>query len=297
MALPLHELAALGTATCWAITGLFAADAVRALGPFYFNLIRQVFVTLLLAAVVLALGVWELPGWSAALILALSGVIGILIGDTLNFAAMARIGPRRTGAIFAMNAPMTAVLGWAFLGEALSIRGISGIALTATGVALAILGRPRSNAHRFETLQGTLFIGLLLGLGAAFGQAGGSRIWRPVMGGGTDPYFASLLRVGASGLTMAVISVSPFGPTQPARPSGHILLLTAGTAVLGLLIGVTLFLYALQSSKTGILATLAETSRGIILPLLWLRPAQRPSGLSLSGDAVAVVGLALVYPL
>ncbi|MEI2686125.1 MAG: DMT family transporter [Cypionkella sp.] len=295
MALPLHELAALGTATCWAITGLFAADAVRALGPFYFNLIRQVFVTLLLAAVVLALGVWELPGWSAALILALSGVIGILIGDTLNFAAMARIGPRRTGAIFAMNAPMTAVLGWAFLGEALSIRGISGIALTATGVALAILGRPRSNAHRFETLQGTLFIGLLLGLGAAFGQAVGSLIARPVMEAGTDPYFASLLRVGASGLAMAVISVSPFGPTQPARPSGHILLLTAGTAVLGLLIGVTLFLYALQGSKTGIIATLSATSPVIILPLLWLRTAQRPSGLSWCGAAVAVCGLALIF--
>lgn len=65
-------------------------------------------------------------------------------------------------------------------------------------MALAILGRPRSNAHRFETLQGTLFIGLLLGLGAAFGQAVGSLIARPVMEAGTDPYFASLLRVGAS---------------------------------------------------------------------------------------------------
>lgn len=93
---------------------------------------------------------------------------------------------------------------------------------------------------------------------------------------------------------MAVISVSPFGPTQPARPSGHLLLLTAGTAVLGLLIGVTLFLYALQGSKTGIIATLSATSPVIILPLLWLRTAQRPSGLSWCGAAVAVCGLALI---
>ncbi len=295
MTLPLHELAALGTAVCWATTGIFAADAVRVLGPFYFNLIRQVFVTGLLALVVLVFGSWDLPGWHVVLILTLSGVIGILIGDTLNFAAMSRIGPRRTGAIFALNAPMTAVLGWALLGESLSLRAISGIALTATGVALAIMGRPRSNAHRFETLHGRLLIGFLLGLGAALGQAVGSLIARPVMEAGVDPYLASLLRVGASGLAMGVISVSPLGPPAPPRPSGYVLWLTAGTAVIGLLIGMTLFLYALQGSKTGIIATLSATSPVIILPLLWLRTGQRPSALSWCGAALAVMGLALIF--
>lgn len=295
MALPLHELAALGTATCWATTGIFAADAVRALGPFYFNLIRQLFVTGLLALVVLSLGSGDLPGWHAVLILTLSGVIGILIGDTLNFAAMSRFGPRRTGAIFALNAPMTAILGWILLGESLSLRAIAGIALTATGVALAIMGRPASNAHRFETLHGKLMIGLLLGLGAALGQAVGSLIARPVMEAGVDPYLASLLRVGASGVAMGVIAASPFGPPIPNRPSGKILFLTAATAVIGLLIGMTLFLYALQGSKTGIIATLSATSPVIILPLLWLRTGQRPSALSWCGAGLAVIGLALIF--
>ena len=49
MAFPIHELAALGTATCWATTGILASDAIRALGAFHFNLIRQVFVSLILA--------------------------------------------------------------------------------------------------------------------------------------------------------------------------------------------------------------------------------------------------------
>ena len=56
MAFPIHELAALGTATCWATTGIIASDAIRALGAFHFNLIRQVFVTLILAGIVLASG-------------------------------------------------------------------------------------------------------------------------------------------------------------------------------------------------------------------------------------------------
>lgn len=295
MTLPLHELAALGTATCWATTGLFAADAVRALGPFHFNLLRQGFVTALLAVAVLVLGAWTAPGWPAVLTLAASGIIGILIGDTFNFAAVGRIGPRRAGAVFALNAPMAALMGWAILGEALPLIAIIGIGVTACGVALAILGRPRSDAHRLETLQGTIFVGFLFGLGAAFGQAAGSLIARPLMHGGLDPYLASLFRVGASGLSMGLIAATPLAPTAPTTISRHVLILTAATAVIGLFIGMTLFLYALQGSKTGIIATLSATSPVIILPLLWLRTGQRPSALSWCGAALAVLGLALIF--
>ncbi len=295
MTLPLHELAALGTATCWATTGLFAADAVRALGPFHFNLFRQLFVTVLLAIVVLVSGVWGSLDLHQALVLSASGIIGILIGDTFNFAAVGRLGPRRTGAIFALNAPMAAILGWSVLGEELTLRAILGIALTASGVALAILGRPRSGAHRFETVQGRFAIGAGFALAAAMGQAAGSLIARPVMASGIDPYLASLFRVGASGLAMGAIAGLPFVPSLRARPTRLVLVLTAGTAIIGLLIGMTLFLYALQGGKTGIIATLSATSPVIILPLLWLRTGQRPTGLSWAGAILAVAGLALIF--
>ncbi len=295
MSLPLHELAALGTATCWATTGLISADAVRALGAFHFNLIRQVFVTLILAVIVLTTGVWAGPTTATVLILAASGIIGILIGDTLNFAAVGRLGPRRAGAIFALNAPMAAVMGWIVLGEALPWQAILGIGLTAGGVATAILGRPHINAHRLESLQGTLIIGLLFGLGAAFGQAAGSLIARPVMTEGMDPYLASLFRVGASGLTMGILAATPLSPPKPIAITRHAMILTLATAIIGLLIGMTLFLYALQGSQTGIIATLSATSPVIILPLLWLRTGQQPTLTSFLGAALAVAGLALIF--
>lgn len=295
MALPLHELAALGTATCWATTGVIVADAVRALGPFHFNLYRQLFVTALLALIVAFNGTLHLPGLNEAAILGLSGVVGILIGDTFNFAAVAAIGPRRAGAVYALNAPITALLGWLLLGEALPPRAVLGICITAIGVATAILGRPRSNAHRFEAMQSTIFIGFLLGFGAAFCQAAGSLIARPVMTAGIDPYLASLLRVGASGLSMGVLAATPFAPKGPETLSRKALLLTAATAIIGLLIGMTLFLYALKGSQTGIVSTLSATSPVIILPLLWLRTGQRPTVLSWCGAALAVVGLALIF--
>ena len=293
--LPLHELAALGTALCWATTGMISTDAVRALGAFHFNLIRQGFVTLVLAIIVLGSGALALPDLTGLAVLALSGIVGILLGDTLNFAAVGRLGPRRAGAIFALNAPMAAVLGWLVLDEALGLQAGLGIAATVAGVALAILGRPASGAHRLEQVRGGLRLGVLFGLGAALGQATGTLIARPYMTGGLDPYLGSLIRVGASGLAMGVLAALPLAPPRPQGVTGKVLILTAATALIGLLLGMTLFLYALQGSKTGIIATLSATSPVIILPLLWLRTGQRPSATSWAGAALAVAGLALIF--
>ncbi len=295
MNLPLHEIAALGTATCWATTGILSADAVRALGAFHFNLVRQGFVSLCLLVIVLV-GARAASLASAELaVLAASGVIGILLGDTLNFAAVGRLGPRRAGAIFALNAPMAAALGWGLLGEALPPQAVAGIGLTVLGVALAILGRPSVGAHRLETVRGALVAGVVCGLCAALGQATGSLIARPVMAAGTDPYVASLIRVGASGAAMGLAAMTPFAPPAPRVWTRQALILTVATAVIGLLIGMTLFLYALQGSQTGIIATLSATSPVIILPLLWLRTGQRPSATSWAGGALAVAGLALIF--
>lgn len=292
-ALPLYELAALGAATSWAFSGILVTDAVRTLGPFRFNLYRQAMVAgLLLALLALTSGL-ALPAPATALTLVLSGLIGILLGDTFNYAAIARIGPRRTGAIFALNAPFAALLAWPLLGERLSGQAIGGIALASLGVALAVWGRPRADAHRFEALPGGLTLGIFFGLLAALGQAGGALIARPVMVAGFDPYAASLLRTGASGLCMAALL--PLAPPAPGRATAAALLLTLLTAIMGLLIGMTLFLYALKASQTGVVATLSATTPVLILPLLWLRTGQRPSALSALGAGLAVLGLSLLF--
>jgi drug/metabolite transporter (DMT)-like permease len=172
---------------------------------------------------------------------------------------------------------------------------VAGIGVTVAGVAVAIMGRPASGAHRFEQIRGKLVMGVLCGLGAALGQASGALIARPLMQGGLDPYYASLIRVGASGVAMGVLTALPFAPSAPRSVTRKVLALTAATALIGLLLGMTLFLYALQGSQTGIIATLSATSPVVILPLLWLRTGQRPTPTSWAGGAMAVIGLALIF--
>ncbi|MBK4217366.1 DMT family transporter [Paracoccus caeni] len=297
--MPIYELAALGAAACWALTGSLVTGAVRAIGPFWFNLLRHIFVILMLSVVVGFLVPQGHLGRHEAAILIASGIIGIFIGDTLNFAAVGRLGARRAGALFALNAPMAAIMGWLVLGETLNSQAVLGICVTAAGVAIAIAGRPPANAHRFEQTEGIILTGILFGLGAALTQALGSLVARPVMEAGVDPYVASLLRVSASGLCFGVLaSVMASGVTsaKPMRPmTTEAIAMALLTAIFGLGLGMTLLMFALSGGKVGIVSTLSATSPVLILPLLWLRTGQRPTRASCLGAVIACAGMALLF--
>ncbi|MBN9235077.1 MULTISPECIES: DMT family transporter [Phyllobacteriaceae] len=295
--MPIHELAALGAAVCWALTGIISAGPAGHLGAPAFNRVRQIFVTAMLALYVLATGAWrELDAANVWPLLA-SGLIGIFIGDTLLFATLNRVGPRRSGILFALNAPIAAMLGWLLLGETLSTKAVFGIALIVGGVLLAILfGKRRSQLHQWETVKGPLWIGVALGLGAATGQAIGSIIARPVMATGIDPFLASMLRVGIAAAFLSILIQLPIPALKPKGPlTWKVAALTALTGILALAIGMTLLLFALSGGKVGIVSTLSATSPVIILPLLWLRTGERPAAGAWAGAALVVAGMALIF--
>lgn len=252
--MPIHELAALGAATCWALTGLISAGPAGHLGAPAFNRARQVFVTGLLALYVLFTGVWRELDMASAGPLLLSGLIGIFLGDTLLFETLNRLGPRRSGILFALNAPIAALLGWLVLGETLSSLAVAGILLTAVGVLLAIVfGKRRAQMHQWEAIKGPLSVGVLLGIGAATGQAIGSILARPVMATGIDPFLASLLRVGTAAFCLSILLQLPIPSVKPRGPlTPNVAAMTALTGILALAIGMTLLLFALSGGKVGI---------------------------------------------
>jgi len=52
------ELAALGAALCWGLSGLISIGAIRKLGPLAFNRVRMSLVFLMLAGTSLLTGAW-----------------------------------------------------------------------------------------------------------------------------------------------------------------------------------------------------------------------------------------------
>ncbi|MCZ7597488.1 MAG: DMT family transporter [Gammaproteobacteria bacterium] len=120
------ELAALGSALCWSLTGIISTGPSRHLGGVAYTRIRMLIVFVIMLAWVLPTGALaSIPAsyWPAII---LSGIVGIVIGDSALFTSVARLGPRRTGVLFASNAPMTVVIGWLWFGEALGPYQVAG---------------------------------------------------------------------------------------------------------------------------------------------------------------------------
>ena len=68
-----------------------------------------------------------------------SGILGIGLGDYFLFIAMERLGPRRTGVLFAINAPLAAFLAWLLLSESITFYIIFAIILGFVGIVLAVI--------------------------------------------------------------------------------------------------------------------------------------------------------------
>lgn len=297
MVLPVYELAALAAAMCWALTGLMVAPPLQRLGTFAFNCYRQVLTALVLVLIVGISGAWHGITMAQVWPLVLSGLIGIFVGDTLLFASVSRLGPRRGGALFALNAPMAAILGWALLGENLSAPAWLGVFLCAAGVGLAVLGRPgKSGSHSFEAVRGSVGLAILLGLIAALAQAAGSLIARPVMEQGVDPFAASMIRVSTAAICLSALVALPIPQVKPqGKLDLRLFALLAASGILAMAIGMSLLLFALQGGKVGIVSTLSALSPVFILPGLWIVTGARPSATSWLGAAIAVAGMALIF--
>lgn len=290
------EWAALTTAFCWTITALSFESAGRRVGSLAVNLIR-----LLIASVWLAIMgyvrrgmIWptdatpEAWGW-----LALSGLIGFCIGDLCLFRAFVLIGARLSMLMMALVPPIAAITGWLFLSEHMTLLDISGIALTVAGVAWVILEKrptspPDPHGHRK--------LGILLGFGAAAGQAIGLVMSKQGMGN-YDAFAATQIRVlaGAAGFALVFIPIGWWPRVIAAcRHRAAMARITLG-ATFGPFLGVSFSLLAVQNTTTGVAGAIMS-----IVPILIIVPSmllfkERISPRAMVGACLAVAGVVVLF--
>jgi len=283
-------------ALCWAFGSLFSATAASQLGAFSFTRWRLFFALSLLWALAFYTGEWRsLDGPSVAW-LALSGLIGIFIGDTALFACMNRLGPRRSGVLFASHALFSALLAWVFLGETLWGWTLFGASLLVSGVMVAIAwGRRGSETHAWERTRGSLAVGVSLGLLAALCQSVATLMIKPMMAAGMDAIAASAVRTSASFLAHAALwwagaQVAQMQQRMTFKTAFH----TWASATIAMGVGMTLILQALKTGPANLVGLFSSLSPVLLLPLLWVVYRRRPAVGAWCGAAMAVLGSALI---
>lgn len=285
-------LAALAAAGVWAVaTHAFrlAGDGVPALE---LNFWKGLFASLLLAAT-LGLQGWSLAGLSGPDLawLLLSGVIGIGIGDTAFFRALATLGTRRTLLFETLAPPVAALQAWLLLDERLGWLAWLGLGLTVAGVAWVIAERTATPGAPVSRLAGAGW-----GLLAATCQATGMVIARGVLVENAIPASASaLLRLLAGVVVLGLWLLTRRQPLQlwKKRREPRLLALVAAGTILGTWFGLWLQQAALARIPAGVAQTLLATSP-VFAVLLAAAAGHRPTKRAWLGTLLALAGVALL---
>ena len=302
------ESSALATAICWSFTAIFFSEAGRRIGSFRVNSIRLLFAVAIYTVVLLVTTGRIFPedlNQDQVLILALSGLIGLVIGDGCGFKALVMIGPRLTTLLWGTAPIMAVVIAWLFLGERLDLVHMTGVAITIGGVSWVVSERRFKNRNHFNLTpdhpdSGTLLKGVLLGLMAAFGQAAGLVLSKHAMlnaGGTLDALPASFLRMLSSAIMIWLFAAvrGKLLDTLRGLRHGSAMFFALGGAVFGPFLGVWTSLIAVAHIPAGIAATLNATTPIWIIPNVIIFYKEKVSLRAVFGAIIAVVGVAILF--
>ena len=293
----IYYLIATLAALCWAISSLISADVTRKIGGLAFNRLRLFFVSIMLISYTFYLDTWNTINQEFLVTILLSGIIGIFLGDTLLFIALQKIGPRRNNILFSLAAPFTVILNIFFLNEIISFINLLGCVLVFFGVVVAIAyGNSRDKNHRWEIVEGKLFLGIIFGIGAALCQAIGLIMMKPILTLGADPIASASLRTLISCI---FLSFTFFINYEIFNTKTSLSLKIIGQSILsgflGMALGMSLLLIALKFADAGIVATLSSTSPIMILFLIWLLTKKIPTIGAWIGTFLAIIGSGLIF--
>ena len=266
------------------------------MGAFAFTRWRLGFALSALWVLALLGGQWRSLDLTGLAWLALSGLIGIFIGDTALFACMNRLGPRRSGVLFACHAIFSVVLAWLFLGETLWGWTLLGSALLVGGVMVAIAwGRRDDEQHVWERTRGQLGAGIALGLVAALAQSVATLMIKPLMSSGVDPVAASAVRTTAAFAAHLLLLAAGLPLARLQQPLvWHTVWNTAASALIAMALGMTLILWALQEGQANLVGVFSSVTPVLLLPLLWWIYRRRPAWGAWLGALMTVCGTAVV---
>ena len=94
------------------------------------------------------------------ILLSISGVIGLVLGDTFLFKSFTEIGPRVSMLLMSSNPAIAAILAFVILGETLSLWVILGIIATLFGIYLVIMDKsPKEVVSGFKMTKKGIFYG------------------------------------------------------------------------------------------------------------------------------------------
>lgn len=300
----LGEFAALLTTLFWTITALSFETASKRIGSMHVNLLR-------LGLAVIFLSVFsffhrglffpidaDMHTWTW---LAVSGIVGFVIGDYCLFKAFTITGARVAMLMMTLAPVFAAIAAWIILGEVLSIQSLLAMIITLVGIALVIFTRTPATSTDIVKNKGSYSMsypikGVVLGVIAAAGQGVGLVLSKYGMRD-YDSFAASHIRVitGFVGFAILFLLLRKYKELPTSfRDTKAMKWLVVGS-IFGPFLGVSFSLIAVQNTSAGIAQTIMSLVPVLIIPPAVLINKEKVTVREIIGAVVAVIGVVMFF--
>jgi drug/metabolite transporter (DMT)-like permease len=294
----LGEGAGLAAALFWALSSTLFTLAGRRQNHQAVNSIRLLGATVMLGISHLVLVGTLFPGGSLYvwLMLGLSGVIGLALGDGLLMWAHVTIGPRLSMLLMAMVPLVTTSVAFIVFQETIEFIKIIAIMITVAGVSYVVLEKRKKKKGGFNVT----FFGILLGIGGMLGQAIQLLIAKDAMvhmDGENVALSATYIRIlwGTGAIWLVSMHRYRMKATMKAMGDAKFMTFTMiGTSV-GPFLGVWASYIAIEFAPIGIASTMMSLAPLIMIPISFLVFKEGPTWKSVIGTIVAIAGVAMIF--
>lgn len=287
------EIAAVSAALVWAIATWIYSQFSHQFSALQLNIVKGVIASGMMLLVV-PLSLDAMPELSSLhfAVLALSGVIGIAVGDSAYFASLKRIGPNKTLLLESLAPPLSGVLALLALGSVLSLQSWLGVVITTLAVSATVFHADDSKVD---------WQGVGYGLVASVCQASGVVISHyALVAGDLPPLLGALIRLSMGVLVVMIIIL--WIERKPYQTMGaHLKSLGKsgfGWLLAAIFVGTFLALWlqqiALKYANPAIAQSLIATSPLFMLVIYAIK-GEPISKRALLGTVAAVVGISLFF--
>jgi drug/metabolite transporter (DMT)-like permease len=190
--------AALGSAASWAVGSFLFKSLGEVFSPLALTLSKGVFSLVMLGAVLMVIGPAPQHLDSLAM-LALSGLLGIALGDTFFFEALGGLGPLHMLVLAVLGQVLTIIAAVLFLHESPTLGAWTGAPLVIIGVAIVLRGKLTGDQ------KATAMRGVGFGLLAVICMCASNLVAKAALREASDTIAATFIRMAAG--TLGVLSL------------------------------------------------------------------------------------------
>ncbi|MCZ6674832.1 MAG: DMT family transporter [Verrucomicrobia bacterium] len=288
------ESSSLLCAVFWATAVVLFRVAVRTVPPVELALFKSTFAFLLFLVTWLFFPAFEdesaLSGRDI-IVLILSGVVGIAMGDSLFLHSLKLLGASRNAILGCLFSPFVIILSLIFLGERFTYMKFLGFALILAGIFFAVYHKSENAITR-----NNLILGTITGVLSILCMASGMVITKPVVTDSSPILVAWIRLIGGAGgiLCFTILTGKFFQMTQVFKSRLPWKVMIIG-GFIGSYLALLTWLIGFKYTTASIASILNQTSVIFILLLAAVFLKERLSPLKIAGAVLSFAGVFLIF--